>query len=239
MALTGSLQDLTVADLIQHYCQDRKTAQLIIDNDQDQVSFYFNEGNIVHAAMDDIEGEEVVYKILGWERGTFKIEMDVLPPVTSITKKWPGLLLEGARRLDENKKSNQDLPEVKTMSTKKKSEVLAEMLADLLADSSDIEGAAIVGNDGLVYSADVPKGKMDENLVGATSAAVLGLSMRSIQQLDRGNFTQTLVQGDNGNIIVAKLNDITLFVGLTSKNVNLGMAFAEVRAMTEKLTSVL
>ena len=126
------------------------------------------------------------------------------------------------------------------MSTRKtRSEKLAETLAELLADSSDIAGAAIVGVDGLVYSANVPQKDLDEEMVGATSAAVLGLSKRSVKQLSRGNFKQTLVQGDDGNIIVASLNDETLVVGLTAANVNLGMAFAEIRVMVKKLSELL
>ncbi len=122
---------------------------------------------------------------------------------------------------------------------KKKSELLADALATLLQESSDIDGAAIVGVDGLVYSANVTQKALDENMVGATSAAVLGLSKRSVDQLKRGTFTQTLVQGDDGNIIVVSLNDETLFVGLTPNNVNLGMAFAEVRTMVASLSEIL
>lgn len=122
---------------------------------------------------------------------------------------------------------------------KKKSEMLADALEKLLQESSDIDGAAIVGVDGLVYSANVPQRALDENMVGASSAAILGLSKRSVDQLKRGNFSQTLVQGDDGNIIVVSLNEETLFVGLTSSNVNLGMAFAEVRSMVANLKEIL
>lgn len=123
--------------------------------------------------------------------------------------------------------------------TKKKSELLADALERLLQESSDIDGAAVVGVDGLVYSANVPHRALDENMVGATSAAILGLSKRSIGQMKRGIFVQTLIQGDEGNIIVASLNEETLFVGLTPKNVNLGMAFAEVRNMIAGLNEIL
>lgn len=124
------------------------------------------------------------------------------------------------------------------MAMKKKSEQLADALAELIQGSADFEGAAVVGVDGLVYSANVPQRALDENMVGATSAAVLGLSKRSVGQLKRGNFSQTLIQGEDGNIIVAGLNEQTLFVGLTPKNVNLGMAFAEVRTIAARLVEI-
>ena len=122
---------------------------------------------------------------------------------------------------------------------KKKSELLAEALVNLLTESADITGAAIVGVDGLVYSANVPQRVLDENMVGASSAAVFGLSKRSTDQLKRGTFKQTLIQGEEGNIIVSGIDEQTLFVGLTASNVNLGMAFAEVREMTDKIYKIL
>ena len=125
------------------------------------------------------------------------------------------------------------------MPPKKRSELLAEALDELLASSSDIEGAAVVGVDGLVYSANVPQRGMDVDMVGAASAAVLGLSRRSVGQLNRGDFAQTMIQGSGGNIIVSSLNPETIFIALTPPGVNLGMAFAEVRSMIRRLSEIL
>ncbi len=122
---------------------------------------------------------------------------------------------------------------------KKTGEILAEHLSKLLEQSSDIEGAAVVGVDGLVYSANMPYRDMDEDLTGAVAAAVYALSARSVKQLKRGELSRTLIQGDDGNIIVTVIDKHTLFVGLTSKDVNLGMAFAEARTISSKLAEVL
>lgn len=237
--MQGNLQVMAIADLIQHNCQDRKTAQLVIDHDSTQAILFFKEGAVIHATLGDHQGEEVIYQILGWQEGQFNLEIGVEAPKTTINRSWSGLLLEGARRLDEEQHALIPTQEIKPMATKKKSELLADALAELIQESSDIEGVAVVGVDGLVYSANVPQRALDENMVGATSAAVLGLSKRSANQLKRGNFSQTLIQGDDGNIIVVSLDDQTLFVGLTPKNVNLGMAFAEVRTMVGKLRQIL
>jgi predicted regulator of Ras-like GTPase activity (Roadblock/LC7/MglB family) len=242
MAMQGDLRDMAVADLIQHNCQDQKTAQLMIEHNEQQANLFFREGAVLHATLDDLQGEEVIYKILDWQDGQFTLEVGLEPPAVTIDRSWSSLLLEGARRLDEeNLLSTTDSitfsQEDKTMA-KKKSEILAEALQGLLQESSDINGAAIVGVDGLVYSANVPQKALDENLVGASAAAILGLSKRSAEQLKRGNFKQALIQGDDGNIIVAGLNDETLFIGLSSADVNLGMAFAEVRTMTQELRDI-
>jgi len=244
MAMRGDLQDMAVADLIQHYCMDRKTAQLVVEHGDQQATLFFKDGAVQHATLDKTQGEEVIYRILNWQEGEFILEMDLEPPAVTISRSWSSLLLEGARRLDETATNStvthlNSFDQEKKLMAKKKSEQLADALTELLSESADIDGAAVVGVDGLVYSANVPQRALDDNMVGATSAAVLGLSTRSVNQLKRGTFKQTLVQGDEGNIIVTGLNDETLLVGLTPSNVNLGMAFAEIRSMITKLTEIL
>jgi predicted regulator of Ras-like GTPase activity (Roadblock/LC7/MglB family) len=243
MSLQGNLQDMAVADLIQHNCQDRKTARLEVEHNGQIATLFFHEGDVQHAAMGNLQGEEVVYRLLDWQEGQFTLEMDQTPPTVTINRSWSSLLLEGARRLDEathlSTHQFETLQQEKKAMTKKRSEILADSLAGLLQESTDIQGVAIVGVDGLVYSANVPQRDMDEEMVGATSAAILGLSKRSATQLRRGNFKQTLIQGDDGNIIVSSINDETLLIGLTPSNVNLGMAFAEMRNMVSVLNGVL
>lgn len=243
--MQGSLKDMSVTDLIQHTCLDQKTARLELESAGQVANLYFKDGHVRHAQWGNLAGEEVIYRIIGWEDGAFRLHAGNEAPDVSITRPWSSLLLEAARRMDEEQ-SKPEVPnfiqqEKKNMaiSTRKKSEILADLLRELLEESSDIEGAAVVGTDGLVYSANVPQRALDENMVGAASAAVLGLSKRSIQQLKRGNFSQTLIQGDDGNIIVAGLNDMTMFIGLTPRNVNLGMAFAETRTMISRLKEIL
>lgn len=245
MTMQGNLQVMSVADLIQHNCQGHNTAQLVIQHNNQEASLFFKGGAVLHATLGDLQGEEVIYEILKWEEGQFNLAMDVEPELTTISRPWSGLLLEGARRQDHEDNflgndltsfNQEDFP---MATTKKKGELLADTLTNLLNESSDIAGAAIVGVDGLVYSANVPQKGMDESLVGATSAAVFGLSTRSANQLQRGSFKQTLIQGDDGNVIVASIDNETLFVGLTTNGVNLGMAFAEVRTMTTTLKDLL
>ena len=125
------------------------------------------------------------------------------------------------------------------MATKKRSEQLDDALSELLSSSSDIEGGALVGIDGLVLSANVPVGKLDETLVGAAAAAISGLSRRSVEQMQRGEFFQTLIQGSKGNIIVTFVDKRNAFVGLTPAGVNLGMAFHEAQQAAQKLAEII
>jgi predicted regulator of Ras-like GTPase activity (Roadblock/LC7/MglB family) len=99
--MQGRLEDMAVADLIQHNCQDRKVAKFELKSGARKAELFFKNGNVVHAVLDDREGEEAVYDLLTWEEGSFASKGEIESPQVSITREWSSLLLEGMRRLDE------------------------------------------------------------------------------------------------------------------------------------------
>lgn len=99
--MKGQLQDMAVADIIQLNCQDRRTARVSIKNGGKKVDLFFKNGNMVHASYGDQEGEEAVYQVITWEKGSFVLKNNIEPPAFTITRGWTSLLLEGARRQDE------------------------------------------------------------------------------------------------------------------------------------------
>lgn len=102
MAIHGSIEDMSLADLIQYVCADRQTtARLVIHSGDRQAELFFDQGAPVHATSGIVEGEEAVYEALTWTHGSFKVENDVASPFQTIERSWKYLILEGMRRLDE------------------------------------------------------------------------------------------------------------------------------------------
>lgn len=99
--MKGRLQDMAVADLIQHNCQDHKTARVQLKNGREKGELFFKNGNVVHAFIEDQTGEEAVYRLMNWDEGTFELTAEVDPPAVTITRNWTSLLLEAARLSDE------------------------------------------------------------------------------------------------------------------------------------------
>ncbi|MEW5870858.1 MAG: roadblock/LC7 domain-containing protein [Chloroflexota bacterium] len=120
----------------------------------------------------------------------------------------------------------------------KRSDLLAQALRNLIDNSTDIQGVAVISMDGLVISAELP-GKMDQARVGAVAAGILNLSGRSAGQLGRGDLQQTLIQGTDGNVIITYAGKNAVFVALTGANVNLGMAFLEAREGAQRVAEIL
>ena len=119
-----------------------------------------------------------------------------------------------------------------------KSEQLRSILDSVVNNSSDIAGAAIVDNDGLLL-ASIFNSSVDGNRVAAVSAGLISLASRSAQQLNQGAVKQTLIQAEQGNIIAIRANPTTSFVALTPVDVNLGMAFMECRDAAKSIGDML
>lgn len=219
------------------------------------------------AGLQTHTGEEVFYELLKWHTGSFSVKRDISPPQRSIYQSWDFMLMEGLRRMDENGQASngfaeaEDEPEAildmlstlsaadadaireliasqKENDAMSKSEQLRTILNDLVTSSTDIVGAAVVDNDGLLL-ASAFSGGIDGNRVAAVSAGLISLSARSAQQLNQGPVKQTLIQAENGNIIAIRANENASFVGLTAVNVNLGMVFMECRDAAKSVANTL
>lgn len=241
MALKGTLGDLSVSDLIQLHCQAGNAARLTVKNpEQAHIALYFAGGEVVHAEFGPLQGTEAVYELLTWQAGTFEVEQDVSAPTRTIQIPWSALLMEGLRRADEQRQADVISTEKEQipMSGETRRDRLASVLSQLVETSGDVRGAAVVGRDGLIIAAHLPA-KMEQARVGAVAAAILSLSGRSVGQLERGDFQQTLIQGSDGNIIITDAGKNAVFVALTGKDVNLGMVFLEVRESAAAIAEIL
>ena len=80
-----------------------------------------------------------------------------------------------------------------------RSEVLNSILNDLNGTSADIEASAVISTDGLMIASMLPA-ELDEDRVGAMSAAILALGDRSAAELARGELEQVLIKGDTDEL---------------------------------------
>jgi len=239
MGMLGNLKDMTIADLIQHNCQDRKTAELSLQHTGHRAVVYFDDGNVAHAVLDgEQEGEAVIYQILGWEDGTFNLETGVNPPRSTITRSWTGLLLEGARRLDEDKLesdlfsgSKNQQPEVNQMALK-----LDDVLKEMSGEVNGYIASVVVGMDGLSI-AQHATGKIDPEAISAQMTQLLKLVDTSTTKLNAGNLEDHLLTTQNAYVLMRFLPDKQHFLGVAvdRKSGNLGNARLISKMFSERL----
>ncbi|MDQ2921020.1 MAG: DUF4388 domain-containing protein, partial [Acidobacteriota bacterium] len=101
MALTGHLSDLSLSELIEFFCNQRKTGQLKVLYPQGDGFFYLQSGSVVDARIGVLRGIEAVYFALTLPTAGFEFGGLSEPIERTINQPWTQVVLEGLRRLDE------------------------------------------------------------------------------------------------------------------------------------------
>ncbi|MCA1634303.1 MAG: DUF4388 domain-containing protein, partial [Acidobacteria bacterium] len=101
MALTGQLSDMSLAELIEFFCNQRKTGRLKIDYQRGHSVFFIKDGELYDAKVGLLSGDEAVYFSLTLPNAAFDFSPEVLPTRRTINQTWTQVVLEGLRRLDE------------------------------------------------------------------------------------------------------------------------------------------
>src|SRR6059036_2635804 len=115
---------------------------------------------------------------------------------------------------------------------------LDRALADLLAQASEIEAAAVVSFDGLPMASALPA-TMDEDRVAAMSAALLSLGERAAEGLGRGGLNQVYIEGDTGTVFLVSADDEAVLVAVAAKGAKVGMMLYDVRRAAAVVAAVL
>ncbi len=240
MAMQGDLQHMAVPDLIQHNCQDRKTAQLIIEQDNHQAVLFFKDGAVQHASLDDgMQGEEVVYQILNWQNGHFSLEMGQEPPVVTIERSWSGLLLEGARRLDEAHVADESIES--SMEVNNMASDLDNTLKDLSEQVDGFIAASVVGMDGFGVGQYTKSKNVDIDTINAQMTMFIKLVDTSVDKLEAGAIEDNLLTTDKAYLLMRFLDDKSYYLGIAAdrKKANLGNIRLVSRVFSERLAKAM
>jgi Domain of unknown function (DUF4388) len=102
MALTGHLSDLSLSELIEFFCNQRKSGRLKVLYPQGAGYFYLQSGSVVDARIGVLHGIDAVYYALTLPNAEFEFSVDAQTGNRTINQPWTQVVLEGLRRLDEN-----------------------------------------------------------------------------------------------------------------------------------------
>jgi len=102
MALTGHLSDLSLSELIEFFCNQRKSGRLKVLYPNGAGYFFLLAGSVVDARIGVLRGIDAVYYALTLPNAEFEFSVDVEASERTINQPWTQVVLEGLRRLDEN-----------------------------------------------------------------------------------------------------------------------------------------
>ena len=109
-----------------------------------------------------------------------------------------------------------------------RSDRLDRAIHSLLAQTPEIEAAAVVSFDGLPMASALPP-SMDEDRVAAMSAALLSLGERAAQGLGRGELSQVYIEGETGTVFLVSADNEAVLVAVAAQGAKAGMMLYEVR----------
>jgi hypothetical protein len=101
MALTVHLSDLSLSELIEFFCNQRKMGLLCVHYPKGSGYFYLQNGSVVDAKIGVLRGIDAVYYALTLPNAAFEFKAAAEPLERTINQPWTQVVLEGLRRLDE------------------------------------------------------------------------------------------------------------------------------------------
>lgn len=104
--IRGRLSEMNLIDLFQSLEMGQKTCGLTIRRDREECYMYFQDGQLHHAVLGSVEGDDAVYRVVAWPDGSFQIDFSARSDKKSTTRSTQSLLMEALRLLDEQNRDS-------------------------------------------------------------------------------------------------------------------------------------
>lgn len=101
MALQGSLAEVALPDVLQLVSVSGKTGVFTLTEEGVEGKIFLKDGLITDAAAGLLRGEDAVYEMASWRRGSFIFTANVESERVTVTRSNTAIMMEAARRLDE------------------------------------------------------------------------------------------------------------------------------------------
>jgi uncharacterized protein len=115
---------------------------------------------------------------------------------------------------------------------------LVQTLDRLMEENQEVEAAALVSLDGFTMASALPEG-MQEDRVGAMSAAILGLGERAATELGRGHLSQVFIEGESGYVMLIAAGDRAVLTCLAGTQAKLGLVLYDMREAADAIAEIL
>lgn len=124
------------------------------------------------------------------------------------------------------------------MAPPSREEQLARALDDFMGSATDVQAAALVSLDGFTMASALPPG-MQEDRVGAMSAAILGLGERAAAELGRGRLSQVFIEGEDGYVLLMAAGTRAVLTALAAPDAKLGLMLYDMRTAANAIGRIL
>ena len=149
MALKGTLRDISAVDLIQYPHTGHKTGELVIAKNGSEAKLYYNQGNLVHAAMGAATGMDVLVDLVDWQLGDFEFRQDVSTQQSTIRMDLHRALMQALKQRDEKKL--QSRTPAKTAAQQDNRQALGNYFSKFIKETDGMQYACCLDPKGRVF----------------------------------------------------------------------------------------
>ncbi len=104
--IRGRLAEMNMIDLLQSLELGQKTCSLTVTRNGENCRMFFAAGQIVHAELGSVVGDDAVCCVVSWPDGSFEIDFNARSEKQTTTRSTQGLLMEALRLLDEQNRGS-------------------------------------------------------------------------------------------------------------------------------------
>ena len=117
-------------------------------------------------------------------------------------------------------------------------ESIKALLRELEAKANGVEASAVISTQGLPICSAMPT-DVDESVIAAMSAAILGVGERAMAELSRGQLNKILMEGQEGSIIMMGTGSGAILTTLINTKTNLGLIFMVMERTSKRIAELL
>lgn len=243
----GEVSSESLVDILQFYVLNQSCVHVTITHKNSSGEVWINNGKIAHATTAKNFGLDAFYEMLGWENGTFKINLNVTPDVESISKSWTELILEYYVLVDENKVpkfeeeasiSSSSIPQP----FKKTSSASFKSIKDKLKTIMELDGvisASIVDIFTGIPIIQISNKPEEFELYCAYMVEVVKSHKNFLSKLNIQDKIEDIIINLNNNYhivtFILKQDNLFIYVVLDKENSNLGMTRLVLMKIEEEL----
>lgn len=115
---------------------------------------------------------------------------------------------------------------------------MESMLRELRAEIPGVEAAVLISSDAMPLASDA-NGAIQEEAIAAMASVLISSGERAAGDLLRGNVEQLYLRGDEGDLVVVKVNDDAVLACTVDHQAKMGITLLEVNRCAQKLSQII
>jgi Domain of unknown function (DUF4388) len=231
MALSGTLEELAVLDVVQFVNQAHLSGSLLLKSGPEEAELFYRKGGLVHARLGILSGLEVLVRIVDWTTGNFNFNPGAVASEESIRMDLHRAVMYALKTRDE-RKLEVEKRQISDSQKEEKKVSPNEQLAEAISPLDFVQHAVIFDGSGMLASA-ARRGTPGDDL--APLYKTLAELTRSYA---RGRLRRAIIDDDKGTVLVSVLPRNRWVVVVTERGIALGAVMVGMGRLVAKLETV-